>query len=323
MVVIWSSIEKSNPLYLMKNNSPFTVLCFQPTNYTQQDANFESRETPELFDKFFNFDCGHGMKFVDDDSDSKEFIWKVSPGESIGFGWDDPEVAHVLRWTCSNAGNFFLHGENHSVSDIEVDTIGHISTVKLQQGSGMEQQVNCEIKADKSTKVILFHLKQTNLNESGVSDNLSSGDTDVVAVSIQVHIPGLTASVIDNVSDLRPGREIVLVSSDGWSIFFSQTREAYHEFEFKLSSFQIDNFLHAAEHPVLVSWFRAQEFFLVTTISSSHAVLLIQLHSPLVTEPFLHLSLVRRLQDNNDTHDISYIALRILEIDICFDRKYV
>ncbi len=266
MVVIWSSIEKSNPLYLMKNNSPFTIFCFQPTNKTQNDGSPESSEFPELFDKLFNFECGQGLKFVEnDDSDTKEYIWAVAPGESIGFGWDDPEVAHVLRWTCLNASNFLLYGKNHSVNYVEVDTIGHTSSVELRDfsvsSSGMEQQLICEIKADKSTKVILFDLKPTKLNDSGVPKSPFSCDTEVAAVSFQVNLHGLTASIIDNVSDSRAGREILLVTSNGWSVNFSQTREAYHEFEFKLSSFQIDNFIHATEHPVLVSQFRAQQPF--------------------------------------------------------------
>jgi hypothetical protein len=40
-------------------------------------------------------------------------------------------------------------------------------------------------------------------------------------------------------------------------------------------------------------------------------------------EPLFHLSAVRRLQPNNNTFVFRYAAIRLLEVEIYLDRRYV
>lgn len=255
VVTIWSSIEKSNPLYLLKNISDHhTVFCRQLLSEARSSG---------------------------DDG----FIWTLNSGESIGFGFDDPEEPHVLQWTWSDTSNFS--------SSVEVDAMGSRSIISLPSGG----ELMCEIKAEQSTRVILFS-DSPRIDSQNLLDGDGNNDyADVVAISLRIDLSGISLSVIDNVSDIEPGREILFLTTDGWHINFSQSREGFHELELRINSLQVDNFIFDAEFPVLI-------------------------HCPNNEDmPFLHFSAVRSIQEHSETLVISYCALRILEAEICLDRK--
>ena len=77
LITIWetSSVEMSNPLYLLKNTSSHTIFCKQ---------HFEDD------------------KMTHDNA----FILRLSPGRSMNFGFDDPELPHLLALTWSARGKF-------------------------------------------------------------------------------------------------------------------------------------------------------------------------------------------------------------------------
>lgn len=52
---------------------------------------------------------------------------------------------------------------------------------------------------------------------------------------------------------------------------------------------------------------------------------LLQLFCPRTdaTEPLLHMSAVRRIQSHSDTLVFRYAAIRLLEVEIYLDRRYV
>ena len=198
VITIWSPIEKSNPLYLLKNTSQQTVLCKQM------------------------LDC------------EGAFVWRLDSGESLGFGFDDPEAPHVLEWTWSNMRRF--------KRTVEVDVMGSISTVSLDDGSVLTSM----IQAHQSTKVILFSDAKI---VDGNADNIFE---ETVEVTLRINLTGISISVIDNVSSCGPEREILLLTSEGWHASFTQ-RQGYHELELRLTRLQVDNFIFNSQHPVLVS----------------------------------------------------------------------
>lgn len=198
VVTIWASIEKSNPLYLLQNSSQQTILCKQML----------------------------GREGV--------FVWNLNPGESVGFGFDDPEAPHVLEWTGSNMRRF--------LRTVEVDDMGSMSSIATENGSVL----TAKIQAHRSTKVILF--SDASVNDGHARD----GDAEMVEISLRINLTGIAMSVIDNASNCNPGREILLLTAEGWHASFSQ-RQGYHEFELRLTRLQVDNFIFNAEHPVMVS----------------------------------------------------------------------
>jgi hypothetical protein len=78
-------------------------------------------------------------------------------------------------------------------------------------------------------------------------------EDEEAAFSLRLDIPSVTISVIDNATPMVPGREILLALFDRFVFEFSQNREGYHEFELTLMTLQVDNHVHQAVHPVLVS----------------------------------------------------------------------
>jgi hypothetical protein len=78
-------------------------------------------------------------------------------------------------------------------------------------------------------------------------------EDDDAAFGLRISLPGISVSVVDNGDPSLHGREILLAHFDRIYASFSQTREGYHEFELRLMSFQVDNFVQKSIHPVLVS----------------------------------------------------------------------
>eukprot|EP00977_Amphora_coffeiformis_P005612 scaffold1181_cov152-Amphora_coffeaeformis.AAC.4 len=289
-VVIWSATEKSNnPLYLLRNRSRYTILCRQPLqeelvdteNAATSDTTVVAVEgcaarTPNVFQ------CGTEIgptirSFLGLDR-IEEFVWVIKSGEVVCFGFDDPEKPHILEWSC-------VDFESRNFDDqcvkafLEVDAMGSTSNLSLSLG----KQVQCQIGAEHSTKVIEFsdvqdHSRNTtgpmgsNVRElrkkgleyetrirkegmvsSELLDN-TPDDDDEAAFGLRISLPGISVSVVDNGDPSSHGREILLASFENIYASFSQSREGYHEFEMRLMSFQVDNFVQKSIHPVLVRY---------------------------------------------------------------------
>lgn len=286
-VVVWSATERSNnPLYLLRNRSRHTILCRQPL----QEEQTETENTAATSDSTVVavescaartpnvFQCGAEIgptirAFLGLDR-IEEFVWVVKSNETACFGFDDPEKPHILEWSC-------VDPESTSFDDrcvkafLEVDAMGSTSTLSLSLG----RQVRCQIGAEHSTKVIEFteidghraingpmesHVRELRMkgleyekrirDEGMVSADLLEmvDEEDEAAFGLRVNLPGISVSVVDNGDPSSHGREILLAGFEKLYAFFSQSREGYHEFELRLMSFQVDNFVQKSIHPVLV-----------------------------------------------------------------------
>jgi hypothetical protein len=282
VVVIWSANEKSNPLYVVRNSTPHTILCRQPL----QDEQGGSSETGDGLLQIEGcsgsaasdqgFECATEVgpmvrSFLGLDR-IEEFVWVLKSGDVACFGFDDPEKPHIIEWTCvSNSVAHF--DERGKKAFLEVDAMGSSSILNLVGGG----QVRCQIGAEHSTKVIEFvesrgSLRQrsvktlTPLRKRGleVQEMLESEgfvveydheavDDEDVAFSFRVDMPALSISVVDNADPEVHGREILLAQFEKIFFAFSQTREGYHELEMRLMTFQVDNHVQKSIHPVLVS----------------------------------------------------------------------
>ena len=282
VIVLWSANEKSNPLYLLRNRTPFTILCRQPLHDEQEVANKEvavavpsaSAQSTKPTKKVKNntdFQCGADLgplirSFLGLDR-LEEFVWVLRSGETACFGFDDPEKPHILEWTCVDS-DVLEFEENHKKSVVEIDAMGSWSILAL----GESAYVRCQIGAEHSTKMVEFielppdrsgsthrwsqdvrgnELRQHKLfpDEERIED--SDLDEDV-SFTFRFDIPTLCVSTIDNVDPSRHGREILLVQFDHILASFSRSREGYHEIELRLMSLQVDNHVPSSIHPVLV-----------------------------------------------------------------------
>lgn len=285
-VVIWSATEKANnPLYLLRNRSRHTVLCRQPLQEEQSEAEKTATSDSSLVVESCAarspnvFQCGAEIgptirAFLGLDR-IEEFVWVLKSGDVACFGFDDPEKPHILEWSCVDT-DATIFEDRCAKAFLEVDAMGSTSTLALSMG----KQVRCQIGAEHSTKVIEFtdiddckstsgpmdshvrDLRQKGIEyekriryEGVVSEELldTPEDEDEAAFGLRVSLPGICVSVVDNGDPTLHGREILLADFEKIFASFSQSREGYHEFELRLMSFQVDNFVHKSIHPVLVS----------------------------------------------------------------------
>jgi len=283
VVVIWAANPNSNPLYVLRNRTPYTIICRQPLQ-----GEDENPQNPE--DSFFalpvcagdnnssrNFECnasdlGPLLKSLIGIDAVEEFIWILKSNDVACFGFDDPEKPHVLEWTCIGRGSkSFSH--KHKKAYLEVDAMGSTSVLHISGNT----LVRCHIAAEHSTKVIEFvevetdsipressvarlHIIGRRKQESNIQDTMNSDEEeededDDPGLSIRINTSAVHVSIVDNVDPKSYGREILLASLEGIFMSFSQTREGYHEFEMRLMSFQVDNHVHKSIHPVLVRHF--------------------------------------------------------------------
>jgi Vacuolar-sorting-associated 13 protein C-terminal len=209
---------------------------------------------------------------------------------------------HILEWSCVDDETFDFE-QKFNKAFVEIDAMGSSSSLKVGQF-----ECRCQIKAEHSTKVVEFsdHRRSTAsvnalrnvdvLKEKLIDASIVDEDEDA-ASSLRVNVPALAVSVIDNAIPDRHGREILLAQLDGIFGSFSQSREGYHEIEFRLASLQVDNHVPSSIHPVLVFCPKNND-----------------------REPFIHLSGVRRLQEHSTTYVFRYAAFRMLEVNISLDR---
>jgi len=291
VIVLWSANEKSNPLYLLRNRTSHTILCRQPLQEEQAETSNDDDSiiSPEFCGpgskqkktgkKNTDFQCGAELapilrSFLGLDR-IEEFVWVLRSGDTACFGFDDPEKPHILEWTCvdADAQDF---DENCKKAFVEIDAMGSWSNLSV----GGSKEIRCQIAAEHSTKMVEFvemasskssrsllrsSLKKRSLHyrvlvaEEGPGC-LVDDDDDEVSFTIRLDIPVICVSVIDNVDPSCHGREILLAQFDHVFATFSQSREGYHEMEFRLMSLQVDNHVPASIHPVMVSSFFFQLF---------------------------------------------------------------
>jgi hypothetical protein len=161
VVVIWSANEKSNPLYLLRNTSLYTILCRQPLQKDEEEK-VGSNGHPFMVDGCSpsalvhdSFECGAeigpmirnflGVEKIQD------FVWVLSPGDVVCFGFDDPEKPQILEWTYVGRGLPSFHEECRK-AQMEVNAMGSSSILAVAGGG----RIVCQIGAEHSTKVIEF-----------------------------------------------------------------------------------------------------------------------------------------------------------------------
>ncbi|KAG7363354.1 vacuolar-sorting-associated protein 13 C-terminal domain containing protein [Nitzschia inconspicua] len=316
VIVIWSATEKSNPLYLLRNLTPYTIICRQPLQEEHPDDNESDNdgikrkgdERNVIGRKGNGLECGHEIapivRSILGLDRLQEFVWVLRSGEIACFGFDDPEKPHILEWSCVDDETFDFQ-QKCNKAFVEIDAMGSSSSFKVG-----ERECKCQIKAEHSTKVVEFSEdkkpSQTSdagektigvLSELNENDIIKADEEEDPAFSLRMNIPIITVSVIDNAIPDRHGREILLAQFDGIFGSFSQSREGYHEIEFRLVSLQVDNHVPSSIHPVLIFCPKQND-----------------------NEPFIHLSGVRRLQELSTTYVFRYAAFRMLEVNISLDR---
>jgi hypothetical protein len=316
VIVIWSANERSDPLYLLRNLTAHTIICRQPLQEEKADDNDgddvpsskRKRERASTRRKINGLECGQDIAPIVRSllglDRLQEYAWVLRSGDVACFGFDDPEKPHILEWSCVLDDETFDFDEQFNKAFVEIDAMGSSSSLRV----GKSVECKCQIKAEHSTKVIEFsESRDSSLNSPSTrnidllrdekSVDLSSADEEEdAAFSLRVNIPAVVVSVIDNAIANRHGREILLAQFDGIFGSFSQSREGYHEIEFRLISLQVDNHVPSSIHPVLIFCPKHND-----------------------AEPFIHLSGVRRLQEHT-TYVFRYAAFRMLEVNISLDR---
>jgi len=314
VVVIWATNHDSNPLYVLRNRTPYTILCRQPLHDGEHQ-----RSDAIVKDGIFTLpDCAthpasSGLEcsaseigpmiksFLGLDS-FEEFVWVLKSNDVMCFGFDDPEKPHILEWTCVSNGSPKFE-QMRKKAYLEIDAMGSACVLAMPG----RRAVRCQISAEHSTKVIEFvefgaseqagmyappgpfrlgTWQKTGKQLQGIINSEGTPNKDSVDLldddedpgfSFRFEFPGLFLSVIDNVDPRTYGREILLCNLDKIFFSFSQTREGYHEFEMRLMSLQVDNHVPKSIHPVLV---RIPPKKSVVFVKSCHR-LTVSLHFPL------------------------------------------
>jgi hypothetical protein len=270
VVVIWSANEKSNPLYVLRNSTPFTILCRQPLQDDQtgrvrsRSGGRDSRKLQAAGSPRSGLECGAELppmiRSLFGPRNVNEFVWSLKSGEVTYFGFEDPEKPHIIEWTCVEDSESIFR-EDQERTSIELDCMGSSAWLRLPDG----RHARCEVGAEKSAKMIEFFLMDRgNLKhqrklaiKSGSADDADiegmEDDVDDTALGLRLEIPILSISFIDNANPSAEGREISFSQFDRIFFAFSQTREGYHEIEWRVGGFQTDNHVKHSIHPVLVS----------------------------------------------------------------------
>jgi hypothetical protein len=263
VIVIWSTNENSNPLYVLRNRTPNTIICRQPLQAEETEIP-KKQEALTLGSKSSGniFECGTefspivmsilGLHRLE------EFVWVLREGDVMCFGFDDPEKPHILEWMSVDDENPYFD-ERDKKAVVEVDAMG--SSSSLIVGGG--EEIQCQIGAELSTKVIEFslHNSSSKYNRSHLGKDIkwiedegrAEREEEEVSYSLRLEVPTLCVSFIDNVDPKRYGREILMAQFDHLNASFSQSREGYYEMELRLMNLQIDNHVPSSIHPVLVS----------------------------------------------------------------------
>ena len=249
------------------------------TNYVnlqETDCQEMIKGTNHAFMNCSAFDCVESsVNSLDAKADN--FIWSIPRDSTCTFGFEDPNLPHILQWTCSlgNGGHAIKEGR---IGTVKIDNMGDSDIISVQGGA----QVGCLMRAEHSTKVIEFfditdsslfklshespnviesfqkkvgQLQNKEMNEIEVSHESGSEDHhDIVSINFKIKLPGLTISIVENIIETT-GREILCLSLGDMTAELAQNKDGYHELELTLMSFQLDNHIYGSLHPVLVSFF--------------------------------------------------------------------
>lgn len=170
VVVIWSTNEKSNPLYLLRNLTSRTIICRQPLQEEGEEVKHAADSLLPIeacagegssdnngcgLPRNPVFECGAeigpivrhflGLDRID------EFVWILRKRKIACFGFDDPEKPHILEWTFVDEDNPDFERQSKK-GVVEVDAMGSTSTLIFDDGT----EIGCHIIAEHSTKVIEF-----------------------------------------------------------------------------------------------------------------------------------------------------------------------
>ena len=184
VIVIWSTNENSNPLYLLRNLTSRTIICRQPLQDDGDDSKFQSDSLISVescsgghasMSKYnAGFECGSEIGpiirgFLGLDR-MEEFVWILRKRQVSCFGFDDPEKPHILEWACVSKDDPNFDGGSKKAF-VEVDAMGSSSALIFSDGT----EIKCHIIAEHSTKVIEFFEPNKGSSGSSTSRGVSFG----------------------------------------------------------------------------------------------------------------------------------------------------
>ena len=186
VIVIWSTNEKSNPLYLLRNLTSRTIICRQPLQDEAEELKHAAGSllpiescsgqlsTSSRTGTRSNpvFECASEIgpivrHFLGLDR-IKEFVWILRKRKVACFGFDDPEKPHILEWTFVNEDDLAFDKKSKK-GFVEVDAMGSTSALVFADGT----EIRCHIIAEHSTKVIEFF--EPNMDAKAFGRSVSFG----------------------------------------------------------------------------------------------------------------------------------------------------
>lgn len=263
VIVLWTANEQSNPLYLLRNSTPYTIICRQPLQDEESARAKEQQMITASEQEGNRFECGAEISPIVRSMFGldrlEEYVWVLHKDDIACFGFDDPEKPHILEWALTDRNKPYFDSTS-TKAFVEIDAMG--SSNKLLSDSG-DEFIMCQIRAEQSTKVIEFtnHTALSPRNRSSPrrqmdhASTIDISDEEDASFSFRLEISTLCVSFIDNVDPARYGREILMAQFENLYASFSQSREGYHEMELRLLNLQVDNHVPLSIHPVLVSAF--------------------------------------------------------------------
>jgi hypothetical protein len=313
VILVWDA--ENNPVYILKNASPYRIECFQKC---QEERNEKGNAVGDGRNfALSTFGCGLSSELLDvsdfisdvpcslatQNQFNKEYStsWLLEEGDKKEFGYDYPQRSHVLEWRALGVGM-------QHIEKIDVDKIGSFCVSELPDG----RKIGCVVKVENSSKVIEFasfnisgdevvrKLQRKLQRNLALSKQLDDNHQDVMAVALQLsfscELPTLTMSVIDSRQDSQAWRELFLVSIEHATLQISKNTH-HDEIEVKITELQVDNFLPKAAHEVLISCLRSEG------------------------QPILHFSAIRKFDENATSHVFRYVAVRLLDVTVMLDRR--
>jgi len=218
VLALWTTHASANPLYIIRNKSSETILCSQ---YLDEMSDNEK----------------NGNQIEKRQFKSSVFWWTVPADEVVCFGLEDPQRPHILDWYVQQSVHIGRK-EDQSLM-VNIDSMGSQKYLVLSN----ERKICCQIKAERSTKVIEF----TEITSENTENNEESDEC--IEVYFKLDLPGLSISLIEN--EITP-REIIYTSLSGFVLTLEQGHDGRHAVEVMLDFMQIDNHIKECSSPVMV-----------------------------------------------------------------------
>lgn len=360
VIVIWSANEGSNPLYLLRNKSSYTILCSQ---HLDEENPYVNKNTEGLDSTYESLGNSKGLKGkYKRRLDSIEAFGDAikcynNPFEISTNDVGQADCATLTPWLGdlfrTNYGHEFIwrlpRGEvmcfgfedpekplvlkwtcvdvNHMASNNEAKAFAAFEVNAMGSNSILTlvdgRQISCQMQAEHSTKVIEF---------TDIKGDTATAD------------PPIRRSIIHEFGQ-RNTQEIE-IENDSME---SNVEDEFIAVKFRLDLLGIgvsvvDNLSEAIAGREIL-YFQSDSWMLVFSqtregyheievmlmslqvdahvFQAAHPVLLFcpRIDEKYKSKPFLHMSAVRRLQPHSSTYVFRYAALRILELDIFLDRR--